>query len=132
MNDRVRITVKLIHGPCDMHIWSKRYERDLRDVMALQHEIATDIAREVRVTLGPQEQAHLARAWEVIPEVHEAYHERCLRTSERERELGVEATETRLRRCAYSPSVDRLRNLSSWPYSLQQLYDRVARANRKS
>jgi len=73
VNDRVRITAKLIHGPSDTHLWSKRYERDLRNVIALQHEIASDIAREVRISLGPQEQAHLARAREVIPEVHEAY-----------------------------------------------------------
>jgi eukaryotic-like serine/threonine-protein kinase len=73
VNDRIRITAQLIHGPSDTHIWSKSYERDLRNVIALQHEIASDIAREVRMSLGPQEQAHLARAREVIPEVHEAY-----------------------------------------------------------
>jgi serine/threonine protein kinase/tetratricopeptide (TPR) repeat protein len=73
VNDRVRITTQLIHGPSDTHVWSKSYERDLRNVIALQHEIASDIAREVRISLGPQEQAHLARAREVIPEVHEAY-----------------------------------------------------------
>jgi TolB-like protein/DNA-binding winged helix-turn-helix (wHTH) protein/Tfp pilus assembly protein PilF len=73
VNDRVRITAKLIDGPSDTHLWSKRYERDLRNIIALQHEIASDIAREVRISLRPQEQAHLARAREVIPEVHEAY-----------------------------------------------------------
>jgi TolB-like protein/DNA-binding winged helix-turn-helix (wHTH) protein/Flp pilus assembly protein TadD len=73
VNDRLRITAKLIDGPSDTHLWSKRYERDLRNVIAMQHEIASDIAREVRISLGPQEQAHLARAREVIPEVHEAY-----------------------------------------------------------
>lgn len=73
VNDRVRITAKLIDGPSDTHLWSKRYERDLRNVIALQHEIASDIAREVRISLRPQEQAHLARAREVIPAVHEAY-----------------------------------------------------------
>lgn len=73
VNDRVRITATLIHGPSDTHLWTKRYERDLRNVIALQHEIASDIAREVRITLRPQEQVHLAGAREVIPEVHEAY-----------------------------------------------------------
>ena len=73
VNDRVRITAKLIDGPSDTHLWSKRYERDLRNIIALQHEIASDIAREVRISLRPQEQAYLARAREVIPEVHEAY-----------------------------------------------------------
>ena len=73
VNDRVRVTVQLIHGPSDVQVWSKSYERDLRDVIAMQHGIASDIAREVRISLGPQEQAHLARAREVMPEVHEAY-----------------------------------------------------------
>jgi TolB-like protein/DNA-binding winged helix-turn-helix (wHTH) protein/tetratricopeptide (TPR) repeat protein len=73
VNDRVRVTVQLIHGPSDVQVWSKSYERDLRDVIAMQHGIAGDIAREVRISLGPQEQAHLARAREVMPEVHEAY-----------------------------------------------------------
>jgi eukaryotic-like serine/threonine-protein kinase len=73
VNDHVRITVQLIHGASDTHVWSKSYERHLRDVIALQHGIASDIAREVRISLDPQEQSHLARAREVIPEVHEAY-----------------------------------------------------------
>ena len=73
VNDRVRVTVQLIHGPSDVQVWSKSYERNLRDVIAMQHGIASDIAREVRISLGPQEQAHLARAREVTPEVHEAY-----------------------------------------------------------
>jgi eukaryotic-like serine/threonine-protein kinase len=57
VNDRVRITAQLIHGPSDTHVWSKSYERDLRNVIALQHEIASDIAREVRISLDPKEQA---------------------------------------------------------------------------
>jgi serine/threonine protein kinase/tetratricopeptide (TPR) repeat protein len=73
VNDRVRVTAQLIHGPSDTNVWSKSYERDFRDVIALQHEIASDIAREVRISLGPQEQVHLASAREVVPEVHEAY-----------------------------------------------------------
>jgi TolB-like protein/DNA-binding winged helix-turn-helix (wHTH) protein/Flp pilus assembly protein TadD len=73
VNDRVRVTVQLIHGPTDAQVWSKSYERDLRDVIAMQRGIASDIAREVQISLGPQEQAHLARAREVMPEVHEAY-----------------------------------------------------------
>jgi TolB-like protein len=73
VKDRVRVTVQLIHGPSDAQVWSKSYERDLRDVIAMQHGIASDIAREVRISLGPQEQAHLGRAREVMPEVHEAY-----------------------------------------------------------
>ena len=45
--DEVRITVQLIHGPSDTHLWSKSYERDFADVIALQREVAQAIAQEI-------------------------------------------------------------------------------------
>jgi TolB-like protein/Tfp pilus assembly protein PilF len=48
---RVRITAQLIHAGSDRHLWAGRYERDLRDVLALQDELARAIAREVQVAL---------------------------------------------------------------------------------
>ena len=41
---RVRITAQLIHAPTDRHLWAKSYERELRDVLALQAEVARAIA----------------------------------------------------------------------------------------
>src|SRR5207249_5053599 len=37
---RVRITAQLIDAPKEMHLWAESYERDLRDVLALQAEVA--------------------------------------------------------------------------------------------
>ncbi len=54
-------------------MWAESYERDLRDVLALQAEVAQSIAREVRVKLTPQEQAHFAHVQPVDPEAYEAY-----------------------------------------------------------
>jgi TolB-like protein/Tfp pilus assembly protein PilF len=53
--DRVRITAQLIYGPGDQHVWASSYERDLRDVLALEADIATAIAGEIRLQLSPQE-----------------------------------------------------------------------------
>jgi TolB-like protein len=50
---RVRITAQLIHAASDSHLWAESYERDLRDVIALQREVARAIAQEVDVTLTP-------------------------------------------------------------------------------
>jgi TolB-like protein/DNA-binding SARP family transcriptional activator/Tfp pilus assembly protein PilF len=50
---RVRITAQLIHGPSDRHLWAERYERDLRDVLLLQSELAQAIARQVNVAAKP-------------------------------------------------------------------------------
>jgi serine/threonine-protein kinase len=70
---RVRITAQLIHAPADRHMWAESYERDLKDVLALQGEVARTIANQIRVTLTPQEQARLTTARQVNPEAHELY-----------------------------------------------------------
>jgi TolB-like protein/DNA-binding winged helix-turn-helix (wHTH) protein/Flp pilus assembly protein TadD len=70
---RVRITAQLIEAPKDRHLWAETYERDLRDVLSLQDEVAQAIASEVRIKLTPQERIHLTSARPVNAEAHEAY-----------------------------------------------------------
>src|SRR5207248_3346578 len=70
---RVRITAQLIDAPKETHLWAESYERDLRDVLTLQSEVAKAIAREVRVKIAPQEQANLAQPQPVDPEAYEAH-----------------------------------------------------------
>jgi TolB-like protein len=65
--DKVRITAQLIDAPADKHLWAKSYERDSRDVLALQDELALAIARQINIELTPQEQAHLTSARPVKP-----------------------------------------------------------------
>jgi TolB-like protein/Flp pilus assembly protein TadD len=50
---RVRITAQLIRAADDCHLWAGRYERELRDVLALQAEIAREIAGHIHRTLEP-------------------------------------------------------------------------------
>ena len=50
--DRVRITAQLIHGPSDKHLWVQSYDRDLRDALQLQGEIAHDVAEGISASLG--------------------------------------------------------------------------------
>jgi TolB-like protein/Flp pilus assembly protein TadD len=72
--DRVRITAQLVEGATDRHLWAESYERDLKDVLALQSEVARAIASQIEVTLSPAAEAGLARgARPVSPEAHEAY-----------------------------------------------------------
>ncbi len=51
--DRVRITVQLIHGPTDRHLWANSYEGTLDDAIALQGEVAQAIGREIQAQLFP-------------------------------------------------------------------------------
>jgi len=70
---KVRINAELIQAPRDRLLWAKSYERDMRDILTLQSEIAKAIVDDVEVKLTPQEQARLARSHSVNPEAHEAY-----------------------------------------------------------
>jgi TolB-like protein/Tfp pilus assembly protein PilF len=71
--DRVRITARLVDAAGDRVLWSKTYERELADVLAMQSEVAQSIADEIRVRVTPEEHARLSRAREVVPRALEAY-----------------------------------------------------------
>ena len=71
--DRVRITMQLIDTESDEHLWAKNYERELKDILRMQSEVAGDIAQEIKVRLTPEETARLAAAREVDPLAFEAY-----------------------------------------------------------
>src|SRR5439155_12779960 len=71
--NRVRIMVQLIDAPADRHIWAENYERDFRDILALQGEVARMVAQEVGVKLTPSQERRLANARVIRPEVHELF-----------------------------------------------------------
>jgi TolB-like protein/DNA-binding winged helix-turn-helix (wHTH) protein len=71
--ERVRITAQLVEAASDRHLWAQAYERDLRDVLVLQDELAQTIAKQVQIKLSLQEQASLAGARTIDAEVLEAY-----------------------------------------------------------
>jgi serine/threonine protein kinase/tetratricopeptide (TPR) repeat protein len=73
VGNRVRISTQLIHAATDQHVWAEAYDRDARDVLLLQNEVAQSVAREVRVTLTPEERARFGNARAVDPEAYELY-----------------------------------------------------------
>ncbi len=71
--ERVKITARLIHSPTERQLWTETYERDQRDVLALQSEIARAVVQEIQINLTPQEQMRLASARPVKPEAYDEY-----------------------------------------------------------
>jgi TolB-like protein/DNA-binding winged helix-turn-helix (wHTH) protein/Flp pilus assembly protein TadD len=71
--NRVRINVELIQTASDTHIWGGSYDRDLKDIFALQAEVAQKIADEIRATLTPPDRARLARRRTPDPAAYFAY-----------------------------------------------------------
>ena len=57
--DRVRITAQLIDGIKGQHLWAERYDRDLKDIFALQDEVTMKIVTALRINLTEGEQARI-------------------------------------------------------------------------
>ncbi len=71
--NRVRVTAELIRASTDEHFWSETYDRQFRDVLGLQSDLAQSMAARVEATVTGEEHARLAAARPVAPEVYESY-----------------------------------------------------------
>ena len=71
--NRVRVTAQLLRASTDQHLWAESYERDLKDVLALQSELARSIASQVKITLSPEEESRLQATRAVSSQAHEDY-----------------------------------------------------------
>src|SRR6266699_1805181 len=60
--DKVRVNVQLIDARSDTHLWAKSYDRDLRDVLAVESEVSQEIAEALQANLSPSESHVLASA----------------------------------------------------------------------
>jgi TolB-like protein/Tfp pilus assembly protein PilF len=70
---RIRVHAQLIRGATDEHFWSETYDRELRDALGLQSEVAESIALKVKATVTGEERSRLTSARPVSPEVYETY-----------------------------------------------------------
>jgi pentatricopeptide repeat protein len=71
--NRIRVSAQLIRGSTDQHFWSDTYDREFRDVLALESDLASSIAEKVEVTVTGEEQRRIAQGRPVAPEVYESY-----------------------------------------------------------
>jgi TolB-like protein/predicted Ser/Thr protein kinase/Flp pilus assembly protein TadD len=70
--DRVRINARLIDAT-ERQMWTDGYDRELRDVLSIQSDVASAIAREIRVKVAPEEGTQLASKGPVDPEAYQLY-----------------------------------------------------------
>ena len=71
--DRVRVTVRLDQVSPETQLWANKYDRSLRDVLALQDEISLSVSSEISVKLMPKERRSLARRPTVDAEAYSEY-----------------------------------------------------------
>ena len=68
INDRVRLNVQLVSARTDATLWADRYDRELKDVLDMQSELAGTVARQIAIQLSPSEEKKLERHLPVNPE----------------------------------------------------------------
>jgi TolB-like protein/Tfp pilus assembly protein PilF len=73
VGDRVRIVAQLIDARSDDHLWSETYDRDIRDILAIQAEVAQHIARELSSAVGAPVVLADAGGQSVDPEAYSLY-----------------------------------------------------------
>jgi len=71
--DRVRVIVRLDQVSPESQLWSNQYNRDIRDLLRLQDEIARAVTDEIQVKLTPEERTRLASSRPVDPEAHDDF-----------------------------------------------------------
>jgi serine/threonine-protein kinase len=73
LGDRVQVAVQLVHAATEEPLWAERYERELRELPALQNEIVAALTRGLRLQLHPHEQQRLASTAGANAEAYDLY-----------------------------------------------------------
>ena len=71
--DKVRVNVQLIDARADTHLWAKSYDRDFKDVLAVESEVAEQIADALKANLSPGESHALSAAPTRDPEAYDLF-----------------------------------------------------------
>jgi adenylate cyclase len=72
-DNRLRITVQLVNAANGYHLWSERYDREIKDIFAIQDEIAHSIAERLKITLERDGQESLVKAATKNLEAYQLY-----------------------------------------------------------
>ncbi len=72
-NNKVRVEVHLVDGATEEQVWAKSYDRELKDVFAIQTEIAQHVATELKAKLSPEEKSKLSKTDTDNPRAYDLY-----------------------------------------------------------
>tara|TARA_X000000368_G_C23027974_1_gene711139 strand:- start:42 stop:2060 length:2019 start_codon:yes stop_codon:yes gene_type:complete len=73
VGERVRITGQLINAQSDQHLWAEKYDRDIKDIFAVQDEVANAIANALRIELSDEESQMISSSQTKSVEAYDLY-----------------------------------------------------------
>ncbi|NNF37781.1 MAG: hypothetical protein HKN71_03885 [Gemmatimonadetes bacterium] len=72
-SERVRVVAQLVDVNTDRSVWTETYDRDLEDLLALQSDIATSVARGLQTSLTSEDEARLSAGSDADPKAYDLY-----------------------------------------------------------
>jgi adenylate cyclase len=140
-NSRVRITAQLVDATTEGHLWAERYDRDLKDIFALQDEVAQKIVAALAVKLTKDEQKHLVRKYTDNMEAYDSLLQGMEYKNRYTKEANAQARQMFERAIDLDPEFAQayallgLAHVHEWslgwsqdPQSLEQAFERAQRA----
>lgn len=91
--DKLRITVQLIDSQTSAHLWAESYDRELKDVFAIQNDISKTIAQTLKVQLLPKERSTIENMQTVSQEAYSLYLKGRFYWNQRNKEALMKAVE---------------------------------------
>jgi len=73
IGNKILLNIQLIDATSDSHLWARQYRREVSDIFALQQEIASDIVREIKVIVTPEEMGRIEKRPTENVEAYEAF-----------------------------------------------------------
>src|SRR5262249_46587718 len=71
--NKIRVNVQLIDAGRDTHLWARSYDRDLKDILTLESEVAGQIVESLKANLSPGEARFLAATSTQDLEAHDLF-----------------------------------------------------------
>ena len=71
--DKIHVNVRLIEAATENRLWGGEYDRDLRDVLTLQNEVAQAVTQAIRIKVTPQEQSRLTHTRAINPAAYDDF-----------------------------------------------------------
>src|SRR5437016_12966868 len=72
-SNHVTVNVQLIEATTDRHLWARKFEGDVSNIFKMRNEVVEAIAREIRVTISPEQSSRLSNARTANPAALQEY-----------------------------------------------------------
>jgi eukaryotic-like serine/threonine-protein kinase len=120
---RVRVNAELVDAEKQQTLWSQQYDRELADFLAVQADVAVQIARALQATLSPREQGRLERTPTQNPEAYSLYLQAAQMSPLSDRAKNVAGQELLRRALALDPAFAQARARLAYRLMFMSWYD---------